>query len=29
MAERAQDEQDLRNEILEALNATLDDIEAN
>ncbi len=29
MAERPQGEQDLRNEILEALNATLDDIDAN
>jgi hypothetical protein len=29
MAERPQDEQDLRTEILEALNATLDDIDAN
>jgi hypothetical protein len=29
MAERPQDEQDLRNEILEALNATLDDLDAN
>jgi hypothetical protein len=29
MAERPQGEQDLRTEILEALNATLDDIDAN
>jgi NADH-quinone oxidoreductase subunit G len=29
MAERPQDEQDLRTEILEALNATLDDVDAN
>ncbi len=29
MAERPQDEQDLRTEILEALKATLDDIDAN
>jgi hypothetical protein len=29
MAERSQGEQDLRNEILEALTATLDDIDAN
>ena len=29
MAERSQGEQDLRNEILAALNATLDDIDAN
>jgi hypothetical protein len=29
MADRSQEEQDLRNEILEALTATLDDIDAN
>ena len=29
MAERSQEEQDLRTEILEALSATLDDIDAN
>jgi hypothetical protein len=29
MGDRSQEEQDLRNEILEALTATLDDIDAN